>query len=361
MSNQTNRRAFTLVELLVVVAVIALLIGLLLPALGKARQSAWTIVAGNMQRQLAIGVLSYTSSSDGWIPGANSSGKFYDNENIGSGSPIFKRANSDGGQPLQRWDWMSPSLADSDLPVGIGQRYRALFERFSDPAVKLNTTVYSAGNGGAEWKDLVRQEISKNGSLRAPSFLMPATFQWFARNPTGAANPPSSDGGLVTSDEGVTLGYVQPAFAGPVVSQIKADLPSYDPKIDRLQNPSSKICIATAFRYLPGQSGNFIPDIDVRPGSGIYGSFTCSTATYKDATEFGDPTTSTNENKGEALLLSYRHANKMSAAMWDGSVKIITQSESRNPTLWYPKGSKYNGVTAHPDAAQFYKPGDRIN
>jgi prepilin-type N-terminal cleavage/methylation domain-containing protein/prepilin-type processing-associated H-X9-DG protein len=361
MNTLKGRKAFTLVELLVVVAVIALLIGLLLPALGKARQSAWTIVAGNMQRQLALGVLAYTSSSDGWIPGANSSGRYYDSENIGSSSPIFKRANSDGGQPLQRWDWMSPSLADSDLPVGIGQRYRALFERFSDPAVKLNTTVYSAGGGGEEWKGLVREELSRNGSLRAPSFLMPATFQWYARNPKGGANPPSSDGGLVIADDGTTLGYAQPNFAGPVVTQIKADVPSYDPRIDRLQNPSAKICNATAFRYLPGQSGNFIPDIDVRPGSGIYGSFTCSTATFKDSTEFGDPTSSTHENKGQVLLLSYRHANKMSAAMWDGSVKVISQSDSRDPTLWYPKGFKYNGITAHPDAAQFYKPGQRIN
>jgi len=360
MNNRMSRRAFTLVELLVVVAVIALLIGLLLPALGKARQAAWTIVAGNQQRQLALGVLAYTPSADGWIPGANSSGRYYDNENIGTNSPIFKRANGDGAQPLQRWDWMSPALADSDLPVGIGQRYRALFERFSDPAVKLNTTVFS-GNGGEAWKSLVRDEITKNGSLRSPSFLMPATFQWFARNPNGGPNPPSSDGGLVSSDEGVTLGYAQPAFAGPVVTQVKADVPSYDPRIDRLQNPSSKICNATAFRYLPGQSGNFTPDIDVRPGSGIYGSFTCSTATFKDAVEFGDPATTANENKGEALTLSYRHANKMSAAMWDGSVKIISQSESRNPTLWYPRGFKYNGVTAHPDAAQFYKVGDRIN
>ncbi|GJM18381.1 MAG: hypothetical protein DHS20C14_05940 [Phycisphaeraceae bacterium] len=57
----TRRTAFTLVELLVVVAIIALLIGILLPALGAARETARTAVCMSNQRQLGVAWQSYAN------------------------------------------------------------------------------------------------------------------------------------------------------------------------------------------------------------------------------------------------------------------------------------------------------------
>lgn len=60
--------AFTLIELLVVVSIIALLIGILLPALAAARNQARLSACGAQQKQLATGVYAYAADHDGRIP-----------------------------------------------------------------------------------------------------------------------------------------------------------------------------------------------------------------------------------------------------------------------------------------------------
>jgi len=60
-----QHRAFTLVELLVVISIIALLIGILLPALGRARLAAQGLRAKSDLRQLLIGYTAYQSDNEG--------------------------------------------------------------------------------------------------------------------------------------------------------------------------------------------------------------------------------------------------------------------------------------------------------
>jgi prepilin-type N-terminal cleavage/methylation domain-containing protein len=59
---------FTLIELLVVIAIIALLIGILLPALGKARDSGRQLLCLNNQRQLVLSMTQYAGDNRDKFP-----------------------------------------------------------------------------------------------------------------------------------------------------------------------------------------------------------------------------------------------------------------------------------------------------
>jgi prepilin-type N-terminal cleavage/methylation domain-containing protein len=61
-------RGFTLVELLVVIGIIALLIGILIPTLGKARAAANRAACLSNIRQLGIGIVAYCNANKGCFP-----------------------------------------------------------------------------------------------------------------------------------------------------------------------------------------------------------------------------------------------------------------------------------------------------
>lgn len=123
----TRARAFTLVELLVTVALIAVLIGVLLPALGGARDAARAVACLSQVRQLQLASFMHTADHRGALiePGLDHGG--FDNERVAwvntlepyYGGPVAVKSPSDRSP-----HWPASEGGDGEPIVGTTDRYR---------------------------------------------------------------------------------------------------------------------------------------------------------------------------------------------------------------------------------------------
>ena len=74
---RARRRAFTLVEMLVVLAIVGILAAILLPVFGSARESAYSATCSSNLKQINLAISQYVRDSGG----------FYPNNGAGSDSP----------------------------------------------------------------------------------------------------------------------------------------------------------------------------------------------------------------------------------------------------------------------------------
>ncbi|MDD5697107.1 MAG: type II secretion system protein [Victivallaceae bacterium] len=82
--NKQNKSSFTLIELLVVIAIITLLAGMLLPALGHARDKGKSISCLSNEKQIGAGMMMYVGDNEGFYPRA-----YFYMDNSGGGGGYF--------------------------------------------------------------------------------------------------------------------------------------------------------------------------------------------------------------------------------------------------------------------------------
>lgn len=357
MDTRTIRtRGFTLIELLVVISIIALLIGILLPALGAARASARALVCASNARSLAQANTIYALDNRDYYSSPVNVGARFLSQVIVPGEGIVSGGEALEGTttpttPTSTQDWISPILGDSmGFSPNRAERTLDVFQSLGCPEARVFYDTLFGGRSANDLDDFER--VIQTVGYRQSSYLMPSAFAHLANSPRSVSYLRSLTripGGSIDITNFTSMQVNGRAPESPV---------GFRHRIDQVgTQPSDKVMFADGSRFFDTQTGEF--DFDVNPSPGFFGSFTESTPTFTNSTAWGrdrDP----GENN---ILLSFRHANlNMNAAFWDGHVESLTAQEAwTNPNPWHPTGTRWvNGDNTEESNALMEQQGGEI-